>query len=253
MLYEDLVKIDIIRPILPAFKEGRFSMTHEGKVLWKSDKHIDPHTPWIFSKIDADRDCFKWLDVYHEHYRIIPRTCRTCWKVAFQPLTLSELMRVLKLQKDLDMPSKCGIEMRPISGHVGGYSAFWYMPLGGGLNKGRSLYELIEVKLETALGRKVSLILKRGCTEMERSAGRSDKWNEKAKEFDFIEDQLEHWFVESTERTLAMPSNVKVHTQRMWIEWAYQHGDKTYLEYSDSFPGSLVDYSDSKHKDRDFR
>lgn len=252
MLYEDLVKVDILRPLLSGFEEKRFRMLVDGQIEWKTE-YIEPNTPWIFVKVDLERNCNKWLDIYHEYYGIIPKTCRKCWKVAFQPKTLVELFKVYQVQTELDRASKCGIEMRPISSHRGGYSAFWYVPLGGGLKEGRSLFEFIKIKLETALEREVDLILKRGCTEMERQVGVSDRWDERAEQFDFVQEQLDQWFVDAWPEAFEMPGLMKIHTQRMWIEWAYQHGDETYKDFSNSFPGGLLNYARSDHKERDFR
>lgn len=268
-LYEDLCKIDVLRPILHEFENKRFRMLRNGKIGWMSRAYIEPNSPWKFAKVSPERDCSKWLDVYHKYYQIIPKSCRSCWKVSYRPKSLSELMRIYKLQVEMGKPAKCGIETRPLTGNRGGYGSFWYVPLDGGLKTARGLYEIVREKLMSLFlenpnnlgskpGKKLSL--KRGCTEMEHSTvrlglGGSDTWDKGAKHYDAIEAVLDETFLKVKIQQNVEPEIMKIHTERMWIEWAYEHGDKTYHEFSEkgSFPLPLVNYAGSDHKERDFR
>ena len=262
MIYEDLVKIDVLRPILSGFAEKRFRMLRNGKVGWMSRAYIEPNTPWLYSIIDQQRKCYKWLWVYHEYYKIIPRACRNCWKVAYRPKHLAELMKIYKLQGEMDKPSKCGIETRPLTGNKGGYGTFWYSPLGGGLKSARGLRKLVKARLSSCLNRDVpDITIKRGCTEMEQHTvkagiGGSQMWDNGAEIYDLTEDLLDETFIDVRIKEDIEPPIMRIHTQRVWIEWAYEHNDPTLGQFADkgSFPLPPVNYKDSKvFDDKNFR
>ena len=262
MIYEDLVKIDVLRPILPGFAENRFRMLRNGKISWMGRSYIEPNSPWIFGKVDPQRKCNKWLDVYFEYYKIIPKGCRNCWKVAYRPKHLAELMKICKLLIEMDKPGKCGMETRPLTGNKGGYGAFWYAPLDGGLKSARGLRKLVKPRLSSLLKRDVpDITLKRGCTEMEQftvraGIGGSDNWDKGADIYDRTEDLLEETFIDVKIKENVQPAIMEIHTQRMWIEWAYEHNDPTLGQFAEkgSFPLPAVNYKDSKQfDDKDFR
>ena len=85
--------------------------------------------------------------------------------------------------------------------------------------------------------------------------GGSDNWDKGAERFDFTEDLLDATFLDpEVDRAMEDPGVMKVHTQRKWIEYALEHGDETYLEFTDGkLIPELVGYAESVHSERDFR
>jgi hypothetical protein len=258
-LYEQLSEVDILQPLLPGFQQRKLKLFSDGKIHWEAS--LDPNWPWLSGRICPQRLCSKWHEIYFAYCRIIPRGCRNCWKVTFKPETLVELMKVYQLQQETDIPGKCGVETRAWTGNLGGYSSFWYAPLDGGLKQARELHELLRTKLTTLLQTDVKnfVSLKRGCTEMEHHSvrvglGGSDKWDEGAKHFDMIEDLLNATFVDPDVEKMEEPTIFKIHVRKAWIEWAAEHGDMTYLQFTDGkFNPEIVGYHGSVHSERDFR
>lgn len=248
-LYEQLASKDILRPLLPGFQSGKFEMTKDGKI--KVNTKLGPHPAWIFAKEPRDRLCDKWHEIYFDFYNIIPKGCRNCWKVAYRPEHLSELFKIYEQQTIMNMPSKCGVETRGLTGGKGGYGSFWYAPLTDGLRKARLLQEEIRKKLVKRLSKDISkkITLKRGCTEMELATIRqfgvgSDRWDAMAEHYDEVEKRVEPHLIDDPDPFVEQPEIMRVHTQMFWIEWAREHGDLTYLNHSEatSWPPPLVNY-----------
>ncbi len=263
-LYEQLSEVDILQPLLPGFKQRKFKLYSDGKIHWETS--LDPNWPWLSGRICPQRLCSKWQEIYFAYCRIIPRGCRNCWKVTFKPETLAELDKVYHLQQEMSVPAKCGVETRAWTGNLGGYASFWYAPLEGGLKQAREVHRLVNTKLESlfpdrALDAPLSegVKLKRGCTEMEyysvrAGMGGSDKWEDGAEHFDMVEDLLNATFVDPDVEKMEEPTIFKIHVRKAWIEWAAEHGDTTYLQFTDGkFNPEIVGYDGSAHSERDFR
>lgn len=225
-LYEELKQIEIISPVLSLLKSGKLKMDWDGKIRLEERVPFDRY--WITNVFCPDRMCQIWTPIYFKRYGIIPKGCRNCWKVVLKPKTLRSLMEVNSIQKSLGIPSKCGLELRPYTGNVGGYGAYWYAPLDGGLEAGREMF----VKLRKEFPSE-SLILKRGCTEMEMLVQPSSSWDKYADEWDFKEGLLNTTFVCESERPTKEPTAYVTYTLMQWIEWAFEHGDETYRDFTD--------------------
>ena len=102
------------------------------------------------------------------------------------------------------------------------------------------------------------VILKKGCTEFENTYSPSDTWNDLAKERGWsIKEELLDTLFEVDPMTLKVemntPKMLEVYTMRQWIEWAFEHNDKTYLEYVDKpFKQDLMTYHKSIHNNKDY-
>ena len=254
-LYNEICEMDILKPI------AHLDLTPDWKI--KMGLANSPQRPWINAKHCGYRDCGVWHDFYFKYYKIIPKGCRNCWKVVLHPKTLKELFKVYDLQKQMATPSKCGIEKRGYSGRKGRYAAFWYCPIDAGLQGARAHFEMIKKKVDHLFGmHEHNLFLKRGCTEMEnhtiqQGRGGSDNWDKHAPVYDKVEKMLDEIFVPCD--TLALckkdaPWFVHNYVKRQWIEWAFEHNDKTYLEFTDGEPllKSHMKYNDSIHSNIDY-
>lgn len=234
--YEDLVSGNLVK----AIKAMGLRMGYDGKV--NVPYHLELETPWIEQGACPDRECLLWKDIIFENFRVIHPGCMSCWKIYYFPETVEELFDVYEQQKSQSfsriVPScKCGIETRGYSGHLGGYAAFWYNPLGCGLKQAREntkrLSELYQKELR----------LKRGCTEMEqftinKFGADSTRWN---RMIELTKEKLERledlFIVDTAYRKERRPEALRRDTEQRWIEYAAQHGDQTYLKFTD---GKLV-------------
>ena len=101
----------------------------------------------------------------------------------------------------------------------------------------------------------VKLILKRGCTEMEQRYSPSDEWEELSErgQWDFYEELLNTLFVLEDVPFGVTHEMFHPRIKSKWIEWAFEHGDETYLEYVDKpFKEKYLTYQSSIHNEKDF-
>jgi hypothetical protein len=253
-LYHELAAIDVIDPILHLRQS--IPATNP-KIMLDSAINL-PH-PWIHSGERKDRNCGRFT-FYFNNYKFIPRNCRLCWKITFHPRTLKEAFDTIDLQRKQGFSAKVGMEKRDYTQCKGGYSAFWYCPLGCGLDRARARFEEVRKFVDEGLGRETGMILKRGCTEFERHFGASDGWDALARKegWDRKEDLLDAVFEDDGYWKHAHhPSFVEVNTRLHMIHWAFEShkltGDETFKEYvgGDVLP-PLLTYHNSIHSEKDF-
>ena len=229
LIYEDLKDFDILTPRVVSMIRGGPFKIKGGKIVQELPVGFEPETPWIFQPGDEKRSCRRWNVVYFQLYGIIPRGCFNCWKVVTRPKSLSDLFKIRSVQRDLGIAGKCGLEERRASSHKGLYAAFWYCPMGGGLEGARETHRKVEYAVHKAIGMQNRVILKRACTEMEDGAGPSDKWV-----FPPIQHRVENyldniWEIE--EESTQQPSFLKIHIMKRWIEYAWENRDETVREF----------------------
>lgn len=255
--YDELCSIDIIDPIMELYDRRVIIPGLDGKIRVRA--HIPLNRTWTFANICHDRKCGKWLHLYNQYYKILPPPCKQCWKIVYAPRTVTELIHIREIQAKMNLPAKCGIEKRDYTSGLGGYRAFWYCPFFGGLKGGREHFKLINEYLVKELGevyihdmrREGRFFLKRGCTELERDFGPSDKWDK----YDFSAKfkLLETVWEDPEELEREWTPLVYTNTKR-WIEFAIAHGDLSALSYinSSTMGVQAVRYENSDHKENDY-
>jgi len=250
-LYDQIVAGDILTPIIEHLKRGRFCLHKDGRVT--EDMRLAFERPWLTAVVDYERNCSRWLHIYFQIYKIIPKGCRNCWKIAFRPKTLEDAFAVLKLQESMGVRAKTGLERRGRTGNKGGYSSFWYASLTDGLKRARDIFRTVESALYSTLKYTDGLILKRGCTEMEQFSseifGDSTQWDSRAPMFDLSEKLLDAVFDIPEQYHGEMPAIVTNYIKRQWIDWAFEHGDETYLKYTGGKPHTapLFNYMEPRY------
>ena len=235
--YNELLGKDVIewvRPLLekkvyiPRFSDGRFNMCEMG-LPWE--------TPWHHLGSQQGARCpylhQQLFDIISERTpagKFIPRFCQSCWKIVIRPTSLEQLFIIEGLLIRFGWPSKCGIEKRaytPLSKNL--YGGYIY---NHSMDEGLGKLDVIREAISATAGLDgVKCILKRACTEMELAFPDSSTW-EVTDEQNRVEDILDWMIVYDV--TTPMPAHHmvdKVH--KGWIEWAAQHGDETYLKYTD--------------------
>jgi hypothetical protein len=215
-----------------------------------------PNPPWAYRKSMILQNCHFYhqvlFNVLHGQSKV-PIHCQTsCFKVVVQPRNLEEVFWTYLLQRQLDLPSKCGSEgNRENSNKLWG--AYWYNRT---IEEGQARYKQIKalytnaeeqkgiilgcpVKLnlltaeeakERGLPEEVPIILKRACTEFENHCGPSPEWT-------WDEEQLE-------KETLALDAfvsdqNFYVQNEYQlgtlfskWIHDSYRWGEDSYLKFT---------------------
>ena len=246
--YEELCFFDVLEPIKHLLDRGIYWINREG--LIESRTSISHESPWLFGARLGDRECRFWGAIIFAFYGFIPRGCQNCWKVVGHPKDLEEAIEVWKFQRKLGVPSKTGMEQRNYSGHLGGWSSFWYAPLDGGLVGGRRLFESIKRALRKEFGNEAMKVrLKRGCTEMEQKVGPTDGWKYRI-EHEIREKLIKAAFAPTFDA--EVPKVLEVSIKKQWIEWAATHGDMSYLKYTQGkIIRSPVWYDGSIHSEKD--
>ena len=183
--------------------------------------------PWIFINQDARKKfCTFWNHVCTIYFRLIPTNCRmNCWKTVVKPRNVLELFEVYETLVELDLPSKIGMDLRNYT--YGAWAGFIY---GDTLEEGKEYYKRVKKAMQP---KKVPIILKRGCTEMERLRP-SDQWNEITEKELNLERRLCDLF-EFSELYFAQASWLKTEIQERWIKRAIEIGDPTAREAAEKY------------------
>lgn len=229
-------------------KEGdyiKFLQTEidKGALKWSNDypNKLEPLTrgtidsPWVNVMPDSGHrtHCmFNQMILFNQvskclPQRFVPSFCQECWKVVNRPETLKQLWAICDLQSEMGKQSKCGIEERKEV--FGIYGAYWYTR---SLEEGKELHGLLKGK--PAL-KQTPLILKRGCSEMEWACGDSSKWRVYENQLE-IEEAFRNLIVMEKLAPVPQTDWVVRNVKRRWIEWAWEHGDKTVFEFNGGQP-----------------
>ena len=240
--YQELVRKDFIQMMGQAVQKGQYRIRDsDGKL--EANMGMSTEAPWHHVKhVDILR-CDLWHQIMFDligpnlPQRFVPSQCFHCWKVVVRPKTIVQLYKLLDLQKQMDVPSKCGIEKRvSVPALYGGY--FYNI----GLEAGLARYTEVKDKVADLVGANVPVILKRACTEYELACGPSNTWKVQPWQIP-IEEMVNHWIASDGIRR-EQPPLVIWHIHRQWIEWAHEHGDMTYLELTEDgkplYPPSMT-------------
>lgn len=254
-LYEKLGAFDVLRPVKELLVKGTCRVDHEsGKIVLRTEGFGKRN--FLFSGVDKERKCMLW-SFYFNHYGLIHKECLGCWKVVAKVKRLKELVKMLSVQKEMGLPSKCGVELRAFAKRGGLYSGYWYVPLGSGMKEGLELKERVVKELADAGVEVGEVLLKRGCTEFEMVVGDSKEWDKIAKEQEweqksvlldslFVSNELEWPEARMKFENLC----VKPLVLREWVEYAADAGDEDYRGFIDGdFWPSVRKYTKEDLKD----
>jgi len=245
ILYLEAEKRDFVSKFLLR-NSGWYMRESDGKITTTQRMHHDP--PWIYVKHAMDMNCNFWHIVLFDiilGQSKVPIPCQSCWKIVFAPKTLSELFATYLMERKLNFPSKCGIEIDRENTEKT-YGAYWYTK-----SKAEGLMRYEQVKTEllkgltyegNILGVPVKerieddaadrLILKRACTEYEQHCGPSDEWT-----FDEAQEEMELLAKDVLVQDIyqfTQPEHLIAHVIMKWIHAACRIGDKTYMKYTNN-------------------
>ena len=221
-----------------------------GLVVDSEWSYADHDLPWIMVNNDGDRHCEFYKDV-DKLYNIIPPPCMSCWKVVVVPKTIKQLLQLLQIEtemvkKDPYCFCKCGIELRQdVERNYGGY---FYC---NGPEQGLARLKQVRDNVLPVLGDDTVILLKRGCTELERKYGPSNKWDDiKEPYWDLLWEKLLAVF--KVDKTFShQPELIQRHIVMKWFGHATSIGDPTIPELNGGkkmYPGYVTyDYEEKEN------
>jgi hypothetical protein len=218
--------LDIVGKIMPLLNSGAYYVRPDGRIATTIDRlNFDP--PWIYVRPAPTRLCHIWHKIYFQHFNIIPSQCHQCWKVVIRPRTIEELFALYEYQMhQYNAPCKCGIEDR---GYVEGiYGGYFY---NDSLEAGKECLDKVIREFSSKFSPEMPIYLKRACTEFEQSWGDSAKW-EISDDQKALEKTLNSIFVQD-EYKMPQTDHLRSHVFKRWIHKAADHGDMTYLRFTD--------------------
>lgn len=226
--YEKLKSEDMIEVIQPILRAG-YNFNMEGQ-LEAPKKIMATNTPWVFARQDANRHCEIWHKIWFGILGLLPSPCLECWKVVVRPKSLRDLFNLRDIQVEMDVPSKCGIEIRDtVFGHYGGY--FYTDSYAQGVIRWAEVRQAVDARMDE----NTPVILKRGCTEFEAKFGDSSKWDEHVTD---EQRQLEAYLLTLMpyENNPPQMDMIKPNVMRRWIEFAWDRADPTVYEFTRGEP-----------------
>jgi hypothetical protein len=225
-LYSDLVEKNWAGVFIDDIKAGSCQHQQDGTYLTKKVAVVE--SPWVFTNMPESETAGEICHRIHQYMfpklGIIPILCHDCFKVVVKPKTIVQLFELYKLQKQLNLPSKCGIELRNFVPDL--YGGYFY---NKGIEKGQKCYELVRKRVSERISPDIEVILKRGCTEFEMAHGPSDKWQIGIKQSK-LENDFNERYVEENDTTQIQTDDAINNIKLSWILYAAQKHDKTYKE-----------------------
>jgi len=223
-LYSQIASYNVLELCKPLLDQG-WHLGTDGKL--RATTRLATNIPWVFAVQDETRKCSLWHSIFFGVLGMLPSPCLGCWKVVVRPKTLADLFELHEIQKEMGIPSKCGIEVREqVHGLYGGY---FY---NDSPEQGQRVYEQVRDAVGERLAPDTKVILKRGCTEFEIKFGDSSQWDSLITDYQLeIETKLD-CFIETRER-IEQQESIRKSIFKRWIEWAHASGDETYLQFTD--------------------
>jgi len=231
--YEELLKDDWIHYFDEDIELGRLRFDKDGKL--KELNRLTKDISWLTTNmIDSptERMCNVYLDYFSRKLGFIHSHCHECWKVVLKPKTVVQLFKLLELQREMNVPSKCGTEQRPfVKAYYGGY---WYTR---SLDEGKIMYRKIRELADKHFGKDTEVLLKRACTEFEIQYGPSDKWELLPHQKEW-ETKFNEVYTRDLKAPYDSPDYLEAYIKRNWIHFAANQKipDMTYLELTGGKP-----------------
>ena len=234
--FQRVVDNDPITLLAPLLKSRGYRVRWgDGRLTAEFTQQVE--TPWQYTKLAHGLDCYLWHSIYFNvvsratAQRFVPSPCQQCWKTVVKPKTLEGLFGLLELQQNFPFACKLGIELRPyVSELYGGYH------YAKSQQEGYAQYKYVRAAVDAhpALGPETVVILKRACSEYERECGPSDKWTITPAQLrveKMISETMDH-----VPNIQPQPAHLVAHVHRKWIEYAFSHGDRSYLKFTGGVP-----------------
>lgn len=230
IVYEDLVKWDIVNKVLRPLKQLGWYWDYESE-KYKPLTGFDLDSPWISIKRMPQHMCAIHHRIMFDYLKILPSYCMECWKVVARPKTVSDLIDCLFIMRDLNLPSKLGAA--PRKNTFGLYQCYFY---NRSLEQAKETEKIVADIFHEKIDLNMLVYTKRFCTEFEMTFGPSDKATptKDMLKWERIVDSI----IEYPQHLNTQPIALQRHIVRGWLETASQAGDPTVHKFIKS-DGSL--------------
>jgi len=211
-----------------AVAAGHVIVRPDGKLELVKQERQD----YIFKPGEFGRPCgflngFMFTHVYGK--TAVPFGCRNCYKVKVTSSTLRQLMAVKEVSEAFSCLAKSGVE---VDNHENQslYGTYFYLL---GLEKARAVYKKVRrlIDAHPKLGPAVKAVIKRGCTNYERSCGPSDRYT-----FDpRLSDIEDYFFARYAEKKPDRKIRKQLDDAKKLLKMArtaYSIGDDTYKDFT---------------------
>ena len=242
-VYTDLLQADWVKYFKEMIDAGQIQFSEDGK--FEAIRRITADSPWVITdatyEIPELENCSVYQYMFARRIGFIHTDCHSCYKVTLEPHTVSDLFWLEELQRELCLPSKCGIEKRDYVDRI--YGGYFYCR---SIEEGQEKYQLVMDCMKIA-DKDFPVSLKRGCTEFETSYGPSNEWEIKEGQEE-IEKLFKDIYIERKGSPIQ-PDYLKAHIKLKWLQWAAENFDETYKEFTDG--EVLIPRNDTKtyHKE----
>jgi len=224
-LYEYLTKKDVITKLKPLLNKG-YKIRHDGRFTSSpKDAAIQWNTPWVHQYQTANNHCYKWHTIFFNNWGMTPTRCKDCWKVVVMPRTLVELFDLYELQKELERPSKCGVELRATDERK--YGGYFY---NRGYDQGSECFDVVSAAVAEKISPDVRVILKCACTEFELKNGPVQEYEASESQIE-VENLLDEYLL-MNDIKWSQPDFLTAYVMISWIHRAILIGDLTYKEFT---------------------
>ena len=233
--YSQCVKGDLITAMHGDLVQAGFYLSYEG-VYKRKAVAVAVDTPWHHVRHLRSKKCGIDHNIKFNLFGFVPPRCLECWKVVVYPRTIKELFALLEVEKSLERPAKCGIDLRNYVPAL--YDGFFY---NNSLDEGRARYEEVRKAVDEHISPEVKVILKRACTEYEMILGPSPGWTMTKRQHE-LNERIDELVDQTTPNTVGQPKECIHQVHSHWIEWAWKHADPTVKEYlggEDIYPATV--------------
>jgi hypothetical protein len=218
-------KYDLPSQLNTLFMQGWHISPDSGMITRKAAPGWD--TPWIYVKSIDSKKCNIDHNIKYNIYGFIPPRCLQCWKVVVTPNTFDQLMRLYEVELGMDVPCKCGIEVRDYTAKS--YGGYFY---NASFDEGRERYEQVKNAVKEHVGDDVHVLLKRGCTEFEFKSGIPAPMWHITPQAEEINDIVDLYVDDTPVHNGRQTRYCKAHVFKRWMMWAHSRGDFSYLPWN---------------------
>jgi hypothetical protein len=216
---------DLPTQLAPLFAQGYHIDHATGMITKRTAGGWD--TPWIYVKSIDSKKCNIDHNIKFNTYKFIPPRCLQCWKVVATPNTFEQLMKLYEVECGMDVPCKCGIEVRDYTAKS--YGGYFY---NSSFEEGRERYEQVRKAMDDHVGKDVPVLLKRGCTEFEFKSGIPAPMWHMTKEAEKVNEIVDLYVDDTPIHNGRQTRFQKAHVFKRWMMWAHSRGDFSYTPWN---------------------
>lgn len=218
---------------------GLGAIDHGTGLIVPTNNYMAYESNWLFAGYTTSlRDCRLWHSIMFNCYGLVPSFCKLrCYKVVVKVRNFREMMQFYGLMNShpcincaaSPLHGKVGKDERYYSS--GFFNGFVYCDgLEDALDKYQIVRKLIDDHIEG--GQDIPVIVKRSCTEFEKSCGPTDGkfWQEMSKDEVQLQRRIEDMYQPQL-TSAVQPDWLKNKIIAGFVRWANTVGDKSWIGF----------------------